>query len=74
MNRLNQEQLDFLEEDSRQEGDTDFGYRLLEIELETMFGFDLYTNEYEGRIQSKCSTEQDSGRRAGNRNATKTKT
>ena len=50
MNRLNQEQLDFLEEDSRQEADTDFGYRLLEIELETMFGFDLYTNEYEGRI------------------------
>ena len=50
MNRLNQEQLDFLEEDSRQEGDTDFGYRLLEIELETMFGFDLYNNEYEGRI------------------------
>ena len=50
MNRLNQEQLDFLSEDSRQEGDTSFGYRLLEIELETMFGFDLYTDEYEGRI------------------------
>ncbi len=50
MNRLNQEQLDFLEEDSRQEGDTAFGYRLLEIELENIYGLDLYSDEYEGRI------------------------
>lgn len=47
----NQHQVDFLNEDSLEEGDTDFGYRLLEIELEHMFGFDVHNiDEYEGRI------------------------
>lgn len=48
---LNQYQEDFLNEDSLEVGDTDFGYRLLEIELEHLFGFDVHNiDEYEGRI------------------------
>ena len=49
MEMLNQEQIDFLDMDSLEEGDTEFGYRLLEIKLESMYGFDLYSSEYEGR-------------------------
>lgn len=49
---FSQDQEDFLNEDSLEAGDTKFGYRLLEIELEHLFGFDVRNDihEYEGRI------------------------
>jgi hypothetical protein len=49
---MNNHQVDYLDDESYQ--DSTFGYRLLEIELEHLYGFDVNTTHddwrYEGRI------------------------